>query len=332
MLGFMARYDQATRQLILFARIEASRSGLSLSELAASLPEDYARHQRTIRRDLEALELHFPVFEERRNGRTRWKLVEGYRGGVPKLGFSPAELTALILSRDLLKPLDGTPIKESLDSLFNKAAASLPAETIAYIHRLRSYFSIGFSPHNSHRRDREMVERLARAIDQKRTVEMNYFSASRNRTGRRAVDPYRLWYAGGALYLIGYCHRRRDVRMFAVERIRSVAATSRPCQMPLQFDIEEYVRDALLVMRGKPVNVELEFSRETAVWAKDRDWHPSQKLETIKGGGLKMSLCVADTPELLGWILSFGAGVRVIAPESLRNKVRAEAKKISEQP
>jgi len=328
----MARYDQATRQLMLFAKIEKSRFGLSLQELVASLPEDYARHTRTIRRDLEALELHFPVFATRQNGRTVWKLVEGYRGGVPQLGFSPAELMALVFSRDLLKPLDGTPIKESLDSVFNKAAAALPSEAVAYIQRLRSYFSVGFGPHKNYSAYRETLDRLTRAIDQKRTVEMKYYSASRNATGRRSVDPYKLWYADGALYLIGYCHRRRDVRMFAVERIRSLVVTSKPCQMPLQFDVEAYVQDALIVMRGKPIDVELVFDRGTAAWVKDREWHPSQRLELTKGGRLKMFLGVADTPELLGWILSFGAGVRVVAPAQLRDRVRSEAKKVWEQP
>ncbi len=329
--GSMARYDQATRQLMLFKKIEGSRFGLSLQELMASLPEDYARHSRTIRRDLEALELHFPVFATRQNGRTVWRLVEGYRGGVPQLGFSPAELMALVFSRDLMKPLDGTPIKESLDSVFNKAAAALPPETIAYIHRLRNCFSVSLGPHKDYRQYRETMDRLTRAIDQKRTVEMRYYSASRNVTSRRAVDPYRLWYAGGALYLIGYCHRRQDVLMFAVERIRSLTVTTRPCQMPLQFDIDAYVQDALVVMRGKPIDVELVFDRGTAAWVKDREWHPSQRLEFIKGGALKMLLSVADTPELTGWILSFGAGVRVAAPETLRENVRAEAKKIFEQ-
>ncbi len=327
----MARYDQATRQLLLFSKIESSRFGLSLQELAASLPEDYARHPRTIRRDLETMELHFPVFAERLNGPTRWKLVEGYRGGVPKLGFSPAELMALVFSRDLLKPLDGTPIKVSLDSAFNKVIGALPAETIAYIQKLRNSFSVAIGPHKSYRQYREIMERITRAIDQKRTVEVKYFSASRNRTGRRAVDPYKLWYANGSLYLIGYCHKRHDVRMFAVERIRSLAITARPCQMPLHFDIEDYVQDALVVMRGKPIDVELQFDRASAAWVKDREWHPSQRLEMMKGGALKMFLCVSDTPELLGWILSFGSGVRVRSPESLRDKVLAEAKKICEQ-
>ena len=41
-----------------------------------------------------------------------------------------------------------------------------------------------------------------------------------------------------------------------------------------------------------------------------------------------MSLQVADTRELVGWILSFGSGVRVVRPEALRKQVREEARKI----
>jgi predicted DNA-binding transcriptional regulator YafY len=227
--------------------------------------------------------------------------------------------------------LDGTAIKESLNSALNKASAALSSEAKAYIQRLRDYFSIAMGPHKKYRQYKEIIERLTLAIDRKRTVEMRYFSASRNVTGRRAVDPYRIWYAAGALYLIGYCHKRSDVRMFAVERIRSLAITNRPCQMPLGFDIEAYVQDALVVMRGKPIEVELVFDAGVAAWVKDREWHPSQKLMPLRGGRLQMQLSVSDTPELVGWILSFGAGVRVASPESLRLRILDEAKKICEK-
>lgn len=326
----MARYDQSTRLLILLGCIEKSRAGLSLQELVAALPEDYARHHRTVRRDLETLELHFPVFSMRERGRTRWKLVEGCRS-VSQLGVSQAELMALVFSRDLLKPLDGTAVKESLDSLFNKATAALSSEAKSYVHKLRGYFSIGIGPHRTYRQYRETIENLTHAIAQSQTIAIRYFSASRNRTSRRLVDPYRLWYAAGALYLIAHCHTRKDVRMFAVERIRALTSTGRPCQMPLGFDIEAYVGDALVVMRGKPIDVELVFDRATSPWVKDREWHPSQEFSPLKNGGLKMTLCVADTSELVSWILSLGAGVRVVAPAQLRDKVRAEAKKICEQ-
>jgi predicted DNA-binding transcriptional regulator YafY len=48
----------------------------------------------------------------------------------------------------------------------------------------------------------------------------------------------------------------------------------------------------------------------------------------LKGGRLKLELEVGDTQELLGWILHFGAGVQVVKPESLRERVREEARKI----
>ena len=41
-----------------------------------------------------------------------------------------------------------------------------------------------------------------------------------------------------------------------------------------------------------------------------------------------MRLTVAETRELIGWVLSFGSGVRVIGPDTLHRAVREEARKI----
>ena len=48
----------------------------------------------------------------------------------------------------------------------------------------------------------------------------------------------------------------------------------------------------------------------------------------LKDGRLKMTLKVADTIELVGWILSFGSQARVVRPDALREKVKEEARKI----
>jgi predicted DNA-binding transcriptional regulator YafY len=125
-------------------------------------------------------------------------------------------------------------------------------------------FAVGLGPHKSYQRHREIIDRIAEAISRARSAQMRYESVARNATTRREVDPYRLWYAGGGLYLIAYCHLRRDVRMFAVERIRSITLTDHPYQMPLGFNVEEYVQDALMVMRGRRIEVELLFSKQAA--------------------------------------------------------------------
>ena len=43
-----------------------------------------------------------------------------------------------------------------------------------------------------------------------------------------------------------------------------------------------------------------------------------------------MTLSVADTRELTGWVLSFGSGVKVLKPESLHRTVVEEARRISQ--
>jgi len=323
----MPRNDQVTRQWHLLRKLEGSR-GATIQELSESLPDDFPKHLRTIRRDLAAIEAAgFPLMTERVDGRVRWRFIEGFRH-IPALTFSPTELMALTFSRDLLKPLEGTQIEGALESALNKATAALPPQGHSYVRQMQGFFSVGLGPHKIYRQHQDTIDRLTQAITQLRTLQMRYYSASRNTTTRRNVDPYRLWYAGGALYLIAYCHWRRDVRLFAVDRIRSLTITHHPYQMPLGFDVEAYVRDSLVVMRGERVTVELLFSKSAAPWVKDRVWHPSQILTPLKGGRLKMTLSVADTPELVGWILSFGSGVLVVRPEALREQVREEGRKI----
>ncbi|MFQ5849302.1 MAG: helix-turn-helix transcriptional regulator [Candidatus Binatia bacterium] len=323
----MPRNDQVTRQWHLLRRLESSR-GVTLQELVDSIPDDFPKNPRTVRRDLEALEaVGFPLTTDQVNGQTRWKLMEGFRD-IPALGFSATELMALLFSRNLLKPLEGTAIQVSLASALNKAAAALPLRGHEYVQAMEKVFSIGLGPHKNYRQHTKTIDLVTQAIDTARTAQIRYYSASRNATRRREVDPYRLWYAAGGLYLIAYCHFRKDVRMFAVERIRSIILTDHPYQFPLGFDVEAYVQDALMVMRGRRIEVELLFSKKAAAWVKDKVWHSSQKIILLKDGRFRMTLQVADTDEVVGWVLSFGSQVRVMSPESLRGKVREEARKV----
>ncbi|HWV46392.1 MAG TPA: WYL domain-containing protein [Nitrospira sp.] len=326
----MPRNDQAVRQLIILKKLESSRHGLTLEQLADSFGPSTTRHPRTLRRDLDAIEsAGYPLLTERVDGRTRWKFLEGARQ-APALRFSPTELMALALSRRLIAPLEGTALHASLVSALSKVSAALPPEGLALVQQLEGTFSVGLGPHKRYKHHREIVERVTQAIAEKRRVQMRYDSASRRRITRREVDPYRLWYASGGLYLIGYCHLRKEPRMFAVERIKSVTPTELPYQIPLHFDFDAFVEDSLTVMRGPRINVELEFDKATAAWAKDRVWHPSQELKRLQGGKLRITLSVADSRELVGWILSFGGGVKVLRPDALRRAVKEEARRILE--
>ena len=323
----MPRNDQVTRQWHLLRLLE-SPQGVTLDEIVSRLPADYPRHGRTVRRDLEALEAAgFPLINERIDGRVHWRLMDGVRQ-APALGFSPTELMALG-DQPLAAQAAGRHRNPGGSGIGDGQSFTTPApHSLDYVQQMQNVFAVGLGPHKTYRLHRETIDRLTQAIAKKRTVQMRYYSASRLRTTRREVDPYRLWYASGGLYLVGYCHQRKEPRMFAVERMRAVTLTDHPYQMPLGFDLEAFVRDSLTVMRGRPIDVALRFDKATAAWAKDRIWHPTQKITAFKNGGMHMTLTVADSRELVGWVLSFGSGVRVTSPLSLADAVSSEATKI----
>ena len=83
----MPRNDQVVRQWFLLEKLERSK-GASIDELGRSLPPEYSRNLRTIRRDLEALETRFPLLTERRDGKTVWRLMDGLRPFAPAHVFA----------------------------------------------------------------------------------------------------------------------------------------------------------------------------------------------------------------------------------------------------
>jgi predicted DNA-binding transcriptional regulator YafY len=91
--------------------------------------------------ELDALAaVGFAVVTQRHNGQTRWRLMEGFRA-IPALGFSATELMGLLLSRNLLNPLEGTEIAESLNSALTKASAGLPTQGHEYVRAMEQIFS-----------------------------------------------------------------------------------------------------------------------------------------------------------------------------------------------
>jgi predicted DNA-binding transcriptional regulator YafY len=186
----MPRNDQLARQWHILRRLEGRR-GVTLGELAAALPDDFPKHLRTLRRDLEALETAgYPVLTERVEGQVRWRLIDGAR--APAVGFSPTELMALAVSRDLLGPLKGTALRSALDSALTKATAALPPGGPELVRQMRDWLSVHLGPYKPYRKHRATIDRLTRAVAERRTVQVRYFTASRQVTTRREVDPYRL--------------------------------------------------------------------------------------------------------------------------------------------
>lgn len=295
--------------------------------------EDAAREigcaVRTVWRDLQALQdAGFPVYDEREGRRGLWKVENGFRDRLP-VPLSLPEIIALLVSGDLVGAGGAGPFAPAVASAYAKIRALLGPRALALVDRMRA--SVGARTVGARIRlgRGEHLAEVQRALAERRTLDVRYYSLSRDAETDRRVDPYYLTYFNGGLYLVGWCHLRREVRVFAVERIRTAHALRDTFEIPPDFDAEAYLRGAWGIVRGDLVAVRAVFSRAVAPHIRGRLWHPSQELRELAGGRLELRLRVADTLEVRRWLLGFGAEVEVLAPAALREAVRREAERLA---
>ena len=314
----MPRNSEVTRQWQVLRDVDAARTGITVPKLAAAR----GVHQRTIRRDIDALAgAGFPLYDEKVNGTTMWKLRARPFRGLEEMGLSVMELCALYFSRAMLASMAGAPYQDDAERAFVKIARALPPGCRRFLDNLPVAITAKFAGRkkSDERKLREVINRATDALLQNRRVAMRYDSRSSRRAKDYIVEPLRISYADGGTYLTAYVVEYGEVRHFAFERVRTLAVTDDKFT-PRPLPAEPFA-NSLGVFSGTPERVELEFDASAAEFVAERDWHRSQALERRADGSLRMTLDVCIDRPLRTWILGFGAAVRVVAPVNLATDV-----------
>jgi predicted DNA-binding transcriptional regulator YafY len=323
----MARGDQLGRQWKIIQTLITLKKGRSAAELATDLDI----HPRTVYRDLVALQVAgFPIYTERDDGKNLWSLLDTVKHHIP-VPFSLTELMALYFGSTMLKMFKGTFFYEGLESLSQKIKATLPPESIKYLKNVEQTLHMGIKPYKDYAKFRETINRVNEAALQRKSIEMVYYTMSRKKEGKRKVDPYRVWFFNGTFYLIGHCHMRNEVRVFALDRIKMLHQTKESFEIAEGFDFEEFLKPSFGVYQGEPVKVRIRFSSEVAGYIKEKIWHDTQKIISQKDGSVIFEAEVAGTDEIKFWVMSWGSNALVVEPQALRDEIRAEVETMLEE-
>ena len=317
----MARGDQLSRQWKMIHTLLASRFGKTVSELA----DELGCTRRTVYRDLEALQAGgFPITAQSRNNHSYWHILNAGKQQVP-MAFSIPELMALYFGKEMLRTYRGTVFHDAIESLLSKIKATLPPAYIDYLDRIQDRMDAGPAPRKDYTRFGPLIAQLNTAIIDEKAIRMVYFSMGRQTESDRTVHPYRLRHVEDSLYLIGYCTLRRQVRTFAVDRIKQVAVTDEPFSIPAGFDLKGFMEESFGIYQGPPTTVQIRFSPKVAGYIRERTWHRSQQLEDQTDGAVIFTATVAGIEEIGHWVLRWGAEARVLAPAALRRLVGRQA-------
>lgn len=315
----MGRGDSLARQLSLIQLLDERRQ-LVVTDVAREL----GYTPRTVYRDLEVLErVGVPIYQEKQGRRSRWRVVDGYRRRL-SLTLSFPELLALAAGRDLMSGLAGTLFHESAISALEKIRRAVPEELVRRFTAGADRVSAGGGDRHDYSGNAAAIARLVEAVDRQETVRFEHRKPGRRQFETRVVDPYHLHFQAGALYLVGFDHARDAVRTFLLDRVATVDPTGARFERRAQLRPDDLFQGSFGAWSGKPKSIRLRFDKTAAPIVAERRKHPSMTSQWRSDGKLDVSLEMPLSPALIAWILSWGAGVEVIAPKELKEKVRGE--------
>jgi len=150
-------------------------------------------------------------------------------------------------------------------------------------------------PYKRYEQFKEIINRVNDAAITKRSVEIVYYTMSRKKESKRRVDPYKIWFFNGTFYLIGHCHVKQEVRVFALDRIKMLHQTNDTFEIPEAFSFEDFTKPSFGVFQGDPTMVKVWFSPDAAGYVKEKIWHENQQLHPQKDGSLIFKAEVAGT-------------------------------------
>jgi proteasome accessory factor B len=326
--------QKAERLLDLAAFLLRAAEPVGWREIQEQFPDDYGGSSgdaaiRKFERDkAELLELGIPVrYLSGDEDRGAGYLVDKEDFYLPDLRLPPEDLALLYVAGSAALAQGAFPYARDLAHALNKlsfAARAAGASEAAADAALRLS---GAEPGDAAAGLAAKLEHLSQAVAARKRVHLVYAGAERRARTQRDVDPYGLYQRGGAWFLAGHCHLRKDVRTFHLARIVSLevnpAAPRTPDFRPRKdFSLAalatrepwEYRVHAPLRCRVRldvPVSQE---ARESfgarARWGEDR-----------RGAVAEVEATNAEA--LVRHVLSFGERAEILSPRGLRARARA---------
>ncbi|MGH9118759.1 MAG: helix-turn-helix transcriptional regulator [Acidimicrobiales bacterium] len=149
-----------------------------------------------------------------------------------------------------------------------------------------------------------VLERLDRAIRDRRQVEIDYYTYGRDELTTRVIEPYRLWTNLGTWYVVAWCHRAGGERQFRVDRVMR----SEVLETPFAHDGEEPTVAAYEPRPDDPrVTIELP---PDAGWVVEQ--YPLEAVDEVGEGRLRVTMAISGRPWLERLLLRLGPSARLV--------------------
>ena len=271
--------------------------------------------QKTIQRDIDFMRdrMGLPIqYDQLHLGFVYTEPVTNF----PSVEVSESEVVALFVAQKALEQYKGTPFEKPLKAAFRKITEGL-RDSITFrfdeIEAAVSFKGIGTSV-----ADIDLFEIASKAVLRCHELSFEYKKIDGAKYEMRRVQPYHLGCVENQWYLFAHDLVRRQLRTFALPRMRKVSDTGVGFRRPGDFSITKLLGDSFGVITGEGQHrVRVRFDGPVARLVSERIWHPSQKIKSLPGDAIELTMKVEGFMEVKRWVLSWGDNARVLEPPEL---------------
>ena len=170
------------------------------------------------------------------------------------------------------------------------------------------------------------------AMTEGNEIIIGYQKYTSSETGTYTIRPYAVKEFAKRWYIIGYCLERKGMRVYGLDRIKSLELTDRNFRMPKDFDVDSYFATSfgIYIPDGPGQTITFRTSHTEARFLRDLPIHKGQKEIASDNDSVTFSIFVSPNKALIMEFCKYGGGLEVLGPESVRNQVAAELAKAAD--
>ena len=288
------------------------------------LIEELGVSHATVKRDIEYM-------RERLNAPIDWdRSLRGYRFdqampnaskyGLPGLWFNDQEVFALLTMHQLLSNLGNGLLTPHIKPLLSRLNALLGTndDSADEVHKRIRILQMAA------RTERPgCFEAVASATLKRKRLRIDYRARYNDQASEREVSPQRLVHYRDNWYLDAWCHLRKGLRSFSLDRVSRADILEQKARHVAERTLEEVLASSYGIFSGKAdKRAVLRFTPEQARWVAAETWHPQQVSRFEKDGSYVLEFPYSNDGELVMDILRYGDDVEVLGPAALRRKVK----------
>jgi predicted DNA-binding transcriptional regulator YafY len=246
---------------------------------------------------------------------------------LPPTNFTADEALSLLALAAEMGRNQRLPFYDAVYTAALKLESNLPAPLRQHMRRMLRSIKIRLNQVGHLTGKEDAYQQLVSAIEKRRVVLMRYDSFTEWEQITTKLRPYQLLFSRRSWYVIGRSSLHREVRIFNLSRIVSLATLTERFSIPQSFNLESYLGNAWHLIRnsGRDSHVTVRFKPLVARNVAEVIWHKTQRTKFLPDGSMEFSATVSGLNEIAWWILGYGDQAEALQPPSLRRLIAQRA-------